>query len=186
MVIAINPTFSWKYELTLDFPYGTFEFDGSGLIVEDVTSDETVWDIGLDDFNTSSITYAGSPLTEGHRYYWERWISSRNEEGNICTTNTDGSFYYGFPPLDGTSWVETNGDNPPQYYTRGGWIAYPGATSYDLYRREGTTDVFGIIDIELHFDEEDNEYEFWDDTVSSGVIYQYYMVEATSLFRNFI
>ncbi len=175
VVIAINPTFSWQYELTLDFPYGTFEFDGGGLIVEDVTSDETVWDIDLDDFNTSSITYAGSPLTEGHRYYWEHWISSRNEEGNSCTTNTDGSFYYGFPPLGGTSLVETNGDNPPQYYTRGGWIAYPGATSYDLYRKEGIGD-FGIINIELHFDEEDNEYNFWDADVSSGITYQYYVV----------
>jgi len=180
VVIASNPTFSWYYELTLDFPYGTFDFVGGGLIVEDVTIDEIVWDIDLDDLNTSSITYAGSPLTEGHRYYWERWISSRNEEGNICTTNTDGSFYYGYRPLEieARTWVDKYPGDPTEYATRF-YLEYPNVDSVNVYRYDGISDnksEFSLITDQFEFKSEEESFEFWDWSVTQGNIYSYYIV----------
>lgn len=95
-----EPEFKWQSIAITAFPFKNIIFSAEGeFLVYDLTEDEEIWKVALDDINISQISFnieeVSKPLQKKHQYQWQLKITGY-DSGNkdTATSITGGRFRF--------------------------------------------------------------------------------------------
>ncbi|HBY57921.1 MAG TPA: hypothetical protein DEG96_08720 [Candidatus Atribacteria bacterium] len=93
-----EPVFKWQSIALTTFPFKNVIFSARGeFLVHDLTEDEEIWRVSLEDINATQITFnkdeAAKPLTKKHQYQWQLKITGYDALNQAIAESITGGLF---------------------------------------------------------------------------------------------